>query len=262
LRNKIRHRLIPIIEREFNPRLRRALIRTAQILTQENDYLQCVAVEKLECVLDAQSGAINIAELKKLHPAVQQRIIKLALARCIHSTEGIYYEHVLAIMRIIASEAGTKEINLPHSLIARREYGRLFLHQASVHTKVQFAYLVTVPSTLNLPSAKIELRFSLTDRGAIDFSDNNTAFLDYNKVQAPLTFRSWQPGYTIKPLGMGGQRKKLQDIFTDKKIPAQQRACVPILTDAKSVLWIPRIAMSDEVRITTQTTRVLKIVIA
>jgi tRNA(Ile)-lysidine synthase len=52
----------------------------------------------------------------------------------------------------------------------------------------------------------------------------------------------------MEPLGMEGSRK-LQDIFTDAKIPKAQRASVPVVVCRGEIIWIPgyRIARSWKV---------------
>jgi tRNA(Ile)-lysidine synthase len=45
-----------------------------------------------------------------------------------------------------------------------------------------------------------------------------------------LRVRSWKPGDRFQPAGMKGT-KKLQDFFTDAKIPKHEREQIPILTD-------------------------------
>jgi tRNA(Ile)-lysidine synthetase-like protein len=42
--------------------------------------------------------------------------------------------------------------------------------------------------------------------------------------------RSWKQGDRFRPAGLGGT-KKLQDFFTDSKIPRQKRDSIPIFTD-------------------------------
>ncbi len=49
-------------------------------------------------------------------------------------------------------------------------------------------------------------------------------------VTLPLAVRSWRPGDRMRPAGLGGS-KKIQDLFTDRKIPARERNKIPILTD-------------------------------
>jgi tRNA(Ile)-lysidine synthase len=45
-----------------------------------------------------------------------------------------------------------------------------------------------------------------------------------------LFVRSWKPGDRMKPAGMQGT-KKLQDLFTDLKVPKAERHRIPIITD-------------------------------
>ena len=50
--------------------------------------------------------------------------------------------------------------------------------------------------------------------------------------------RGWRHGDRIAPLGMDGSRK-LQDIFTDARIPPGLRAALPVVCCGADVAWIP-----------------------
>lgn len=55
----------------------------------------------------------------------------------------------------------------------------------------------------------------------------------------PLRIRNWRPGDRYCPLGAPGTRK-LQDWFTDRKIPLEQRHRLPVLlTGSSEILWVP-----------------------
>ncbi|MBU1734131.1 MAG: tRNA lysidine(34) synthetase TilS, partial [Verrucomicrobia bacterium] len=64
-----------------------------------------------------------------------------------------------------------------------------------------------------------------------------------------LLARSWKPGDRMRPLGMQGT-KKLQDIFSDGKVPVTVRHCLPVIECGGEIVWIPgfRIAQGWEVR--------------
>ena len=53
-----------------------------------------------------------------------------------------------------------------------------------------------------------------------------------------IEVRAWRPGDRIEPLGMEGSRK-LQDIFTDQKIPAAERGNLPVVTCRGEIIWLP-----------------------
>jgi len=63
-----------------------------------------------------------------------------------------------------------------------------------------------------------------------------------------LLARSWKPGDRMRPLGLKGS-KKLQDIFSDGKVPVTVRHCLPIIECGREIVWVPgyRIAQGWEV---------------
>ncbi|MBU1695142.1 MAG: tRNA lysidine(34) synthetase TilS, partial [Verrucomicrobia bacterium] len=65
------------------------------------------------------------------------------------------------------------------------------------------------------------------------------AWVDAGRVgRARLTARSWRPGDRIRPLGLNGS-KKIQDLFTDLKVPKEQRARVPVIECRGEIVWVP-----------------------
>jgi tRNA(Ile)-lysidine synthetase-like protein len=60
-----------------------------------------------------------------------------------------------------------------------------------------------------------------------------------------VTVRVARPGDRMEPYGLEGS-KKLQDIFTDLKIPKAQRASWPVIDCDGEIIWLPgyRIARS------------------
>jgi tRNA(Ile)-lysidine synthase len=53
--------------------------------------------------------------------------------------------------------------------------------------------------------------------------------------QGGLRVRSWRPG---DRLVLSGGSRKLQDLFTDAKVPRDGRAGVPVLLCGKSIVWV------------------------
>ncbi len=62
-------------------------------------------------------------------------------------------------------------------------------------------------------------------------------------------------GDKIAPLGMGGHTKKVQDIFTDAKVPKAERHRIPIVTDDAGILWIVGHDIAERAKVTPATTR-------
>ena len=66
---------------------------------------------------------------------------------------------------------------------------------------------------------------------AMSASGQNLLIFDLREISLPLTVRSWKSGDRMRPQGLGGTRK-LQDLFTDRKIRGEERLRFPILVDA------------------------------
>jgi tRNA(Ile)-lysidine synthase len=84
------------------------------------------------------------------------------------------------------------------------------------------------------------------------------ARLDADCVHWPLVLRTRRPGDRFQPLGMTGTRK-LQDFFTDAKIPLEDRDRIPVLCDSKQILWVAGYRIDHRVRLEESTRRVLRI---
>jgi tRNA(Ile)-lysidine synthase len=102
--------------------------------------------------------------------------------------------------------------------------------------------------TLSLPSgAKLTAKTVIVDRkllkvlksGKTDPSQNAYLALSAKSKEPAFIVRSWQPGDRYRPLGAPG-RRKLQDLFMDKKIPLKERHRLPVVcTEDNEPLWVP-----------------------
>jgi tRNA(Ile)-lysidine synthase len=62
----------------------------------------------------------------------------------------------------------------------------------------------------------------------------------------------------MHPLGMEG-RKKVQDIFTDAKVPRMERKRIPLVWFGDELAWIGGMRISQRLRVTGKTRTVLRI---
>lgn len=101
-----------------------------------------------------------------------------------------------------------------------------------------------------------------TERGRIltgQYSNVSIAFIDEKQVVPPLTIGSWHDGSRYRPLGAPGT-KKLQDCFTDAKIPAAERRRLPVVCDHNgNILWVPGLPPAEHAKITAQTESALRL---
>ena len=84
-----------------------------------------------------------------------------------------------------------------------------------------------------------------------------TAHFDADRFTHRLMLRSWQAGDVFCPQGMGGRRKKLQDYFSDIKLPRERRGTVPLLVAPEGILWIVGHRTDHRFGVTAATRRIL-----
>jgi len=57
------------------------------------------------------------------------------------------------------------------------------------------------------------------------------------------------PGDFMRPLGMGGRKKLLSDIFTDRKIPRPLRDRIPLVARESEIIWAAGVGISEGARV-------------
>jgi tRNA(Ile)-lysidine synthetase-like protein len=81
---------------------------------------------------------------------------------------------------------------------------------------------------------------------------------DADKVGSPVLLRHWQPGDRFQPIGMTIP-VKLQDFFTNQKVPRDQRRQLILGVTAKGeVFWVEGMRISERFKLTRPTIRGLQ----
>jgi tRNA(Ile)-lysidine synthase len=89
-------------------------------------------------------------------------------------------------------------------------------------------------------------------------NDKHVAQMDLTVLSFPLIWRKWKEGDHLIPLGMQG-RKKVSDYLIDKKISVFEKEQVTVLESDGEVVWIVGHRISERVKITSSTTKILVI---
>ena len=101
-----------------------------------------------------------------------------------------------------------------------------------------------------------EARLTLTN-SVVD--ERSQALLDLDSLEGSLTVRTWLPGDRYAPLGAPGSRK-LQDLFTDRKVPARNRERLPIILSGDSqIAWCPGLPPAERHRVKSDSSKVLRL---
>jgi tRNA(Ile)-lysidine synthase len=81
---------------------------------------------------------------------------------------------------------------------------------------------------------------------------------DADRVGSPVWLRHWRPGDRFQPIGMACP-VKLQDFFTNKKVPRARRRQLIVATTAEGVVfWVEGLRISERFKLTKRTIRRLQ----
>ncbi|MEN7972713.1 MAG: tRNA lysidine(34) synthetase TilS [Verrucomicrobiota bacterium] len=212
LRNRVRHTILPLLEKELNPNIRETILRTMDILREENEWM------KLE------TGNLKLETGTPL--AARRRLLRKWLFE--HGADGVDFDAVEKILGLMDAGNGTTvfELNARQRVVV--EYGKPRFEEG------------------NLPPGESQWKLSIElgtgwkkDHGkGVGILPAEASF-DANKVGgSPIEVRGWQPGDRIEPFGMEGSRK-LQDILTDQKVPRERRPHIPVVVCRGEIIWVP-----------------------
>lgn len=276
VRNRIRHQLLPLLASAYNPRIEEHLNRLADVMRTEAAWTDGLAVNPYEmAVLNRESGAITlrIAVLCQSHPALARRMVRMALQDLTGSLQRIGFTHVQAVLRLLTDGSDGKQCHLPGGIRARRIGDRLMLFLSQGRRRgvpaattedadpVNTIIGGPFPATVEIGSMGMGLRFALCGRhqlSAWDKVDRKQAFLDLDRVVLPLIVRPPIPGDRFTPLGAPGSQK-VKKFFIDHHISRADRVGVPVLADTKGIVWLVGRRIDERVKVTSQTTQILRI---
>jgi tRNA(Ile)-lysidine synthase len=297
LRNRVRRRLVPLLE-AYNPNVRRTLARNAAFITDDLAALEAATdgawaevVEREE----AGSVVLRLTALRELTPALRRRVLRRAAQRLsapasalddAASASGLEARHIALIERFIAEGRTGGALALPDALRVGLGYDTLSLIHAALDGPMTAApsagveWTLPVPGVVELPELgwrvlaaplttppglegdalpPIPHEPPLTHAGGMSSGQRGElrVYLDADRVGSDaLTVRAWRPGDRFRPLGMA-REKKLQDVFSDAKVPRAARRRLPIVCSGGRIIWVAGVRIADEFKLTLETQHAL-----
>lgn len=266
LRNRIRRELLPLLESEYNPGLREALVNLANILRAEEDWCGRMAEDVLARVAREEEGTIflPVQALGEAHVALRRRLVRLAAARLGPGGRGLTFEHVEQALALLAAGAG-HSASLAGGVTAWREADAIALAIGDPEgaSTDRFTYPMPVPGRVEVPEAGLWLNAEVRPVGAaVHAGDVNqgegvqSAVVDADRMTAPLVVRNRRPGDRFWPLGLGAE-KKLKEFFIDAKVPRRLRDRIPLVEAGGQVVWVVGYRVDERFRVGPATRRVV-----
>ena len=266
-RNKIRHRLLPFLEREFSPQIRRHLVSLANTTREEEIWLEGFAKNACKRA-EKKDGSLYLPELQAEPRALRQRILRHWVERQTHNLRAY---HLTRLAQLSDGKAqGT--IQLPGNIHVVREGERLVIkpkgqdpreQDLTEQDSVDYRHELKIGQTLGLD----ESGWSMTVSPAVVWSEESwsarcsdlwQALFDAPSASQGLIVRNYRPGDRVQPLGMRGH-KKLHDVFIDAKVLRSLRRGFPVVEVHGEIAWVPGCVRGAVAQITPATRQVFRI---
>ena len=255
-RNRARHELLPLLEREYNPNIRRVLSDTAEVSRAEEEYWQALVERELHALtsgakapsqVDGLNGAaeaaplqghgsggrLSLANFPALPLALQRRLL-----RRFAESEGLTvdFEHVERLLRCAIGEWARTE--LPGGWLASRRGACLELRApVPEQTSGAYEYTLPIPGEVRIAELGITLRAIIVRQELARESGEPETFLSADLLGPKLTVRNWRPGDRFWPVHRGSE-EKLKRLFAEKKIPQGKRATWPVALAGDDIIWV------------------------
>ncbi len=128
-RNRIRQELLPLLK-SFNPSVNLSLVRVAELLTEDENFLRQATIEALAEV--RQGEGLSIKRLMTNPLAIRRRVLRQWLKETRGGLQRIEAVHLAAIERLLSAGKSGRVIELPGDWQVRRKSGVLELARKEI----------------------------------------------------------------------------------------------------------------------------------
>jgi tRNA(Ile)-lysidine synthase len=289
-RNRVRHDIIPHIERTLAPGLIDILAREADLARLDEAHLLREAIDSSGLIVlrNSSGGTVRLgpgqitmstedgpilplppsdvalvdvdaAGLAALPQAVGSRVTRLVLS-ILAPGRFVGFDHVQAVLALAAAAGG--RVSLPGQQATRRGASIELSRQPFEAFANAFSYSLSIPGevllapqgwAISAEPAGSDLELPLDRARSVEIQDLTPMVVAVraDTVVQPLIVRSRRPGDRFRPPGMGGRGKKLQDFLVDRKVPREARDLLPIVADGEDrIVWIVGHAVGEDFRVT------------
>ena len=262
VRNRIRLKLLPFIERSFNPRVKKALARLPHLLDVDLAFLdETAGIFYKRLARQKHVGEILFPKQSflQLRPSIQYRLINRAL-RALAETE-LDFDHWNLFLESLATERRFR-LQLPKGLLATVSPDTVRIGRGK-KSSATFSYSLSPGESIYIQEIDAMLSCGLLTEKVRVIRKANRSFdlFDGAKLSFPLMVRSRRPGDRFQPLG---QTKPLKPkgFLINRRIPFEDRDRLALVFSGNAIAWIANVGMGDAFKVSRRTKQCVRISIA
>ncbi len=253
-RNRVRLDLMPALKEQLNPRIVSALGRISRTAAAQVDYMEQQADQlwtevAAEPVTHDGTLRLDRGVLAETHPALRHIVLRRAWIAVTGHEHRLTERHLTAMSDAVSDPGSGKVIQLPRGVrfvVDKRSatMSRPGLADDCPYPRAVREFRLTLPwgpiavAVTRRDGWEVTAESVRVHAGAsLDTGNPLATYLSSESLREGAIVRNWQPGDRMQPLGMSGSRK-LQDIFTDARIPRHWRERIPLVVTPRGIAWI------------------------
>jgi len=274
MRARIRKKLVPLLEKQFQPAVVEHLTTLAELAREDEAFLDAWLSSRIQKHLDIKSGSgrILIRELLecgegaetagKRNRSMCRRMVRLIVKQVKPRGGQLNAEHVRAVLHLAEHGENGKSLELPGGLRVRREHDFLVFGVASSFAESkkrkppEFERVIDVhgaEAAVNTPEISCVFRFRVIDWPAKRGDTIETGFvLDCDALRSPVVLRNWRPGDKFRPCGHRSEHK-LKRLLSKKRVSRWERDGWPVVTSGGTLVWTRGFPVAAEFAATEKT---------
>ncbi len=252
-RNKLRHLVIPHL-RELNPSACRAVLRMSDSLRRDEAHFK----RELDAVMSQVSpgGALPLELLLSLDSAMLPRaLVALHEKFAPSGAPSLESIHLREAERLLRDSTGDFELSVPGGVSFFCRGGSCFF--SSGDEKACEADTSVTPLRLDEPIRKNGYIILATEqKAALKTTEYENIYnlsihaqVKFDTIKDKLEVRTRNEGDAYR---FGGMTRRLKRLFSDRHIPQDERARLPIICDSGGILWVPSFPVRDGARPTAK----------
>jgi len=237
LRNRVRHQLLPQLERDYNPSLARGLAQSAEVARAEEEYWSGEVERLLPAVF--REGVLDAHALARHPLALERRLLRAA-----GESLGLRldFEQVQGVLRLAApGTAGpAKSCELPGGWVATRVRGQVRFQRGRGEARPpapDYEYHLPVPGEVQVAEIGSVIRVSLLPLSAAAAGYNRAGLWDPRSLASELVVRNWRAGDRFWP-AHSKSPKKVKTLLQERRVQPAERAGWPVAVSQGEIVWV------------------------
>jgi tRNA(Ile)-lysidine synthase len=288
LRARIRARLLPLLESEFQPAIVGQLSRLATLARQDEEFWRVLVEERFQSLVRREGQSLRLSVRDLLTPlefpskmsvdgsslkALSTKLIRRILGELKGDLLGFTARHVEDVIHLASVSTSGHQVILPFGISVERCFNELSFERRRpgedesgkkvTASAPEFQRLLDLDGrceeAIDIPDIGARLHLKVIDWPSEARDTKREATVaDFGCLRPPLVVRNWLPGDAFRPQGRL-RKHKLKHLLRERRIALHERRGWPVLTSDGEVVWARGFPVAEKYLTDEKTRRALVI---